>query len=209
MMTQYMRNPLVNLELTSHNGSMPKADRRISRTRRLLTDALIQLTLERGFENISLRDLTERADIGYATFFRHYPDKESLLNAILEESIATLIGIATPLVTQPKQMIAAMFTALLEHPERYQMLLKTRHINQLLSRAMLFGSSLFIAQNAAQIPSNIPAELAARHVIGATINLIEWWLEQTPRASPEQMGEIINSLIMQPLHQSAANASGV
>ena len=39
-----------------------KQDRRIRRTRRLLKESLIQLMQEKEFMNISVREVTERAD---------------------------------------------------------------------------------------------------------------------------------------------------
>src|SRR5205809_797707 len=47
-------------------------DRRVRRTQQLLAEALIALTLEKGYEAVTIRDITKRADVGYATFFRHY-----------------------------------------------------------------------------------------------------------------------------------------
>jgi AcrR family transcriptional regulator len=44
--------------------SAPIQDRRIRRTQHLLAQALIALTLEKGYEAVTIRDLTERADIG-------------------------------------------------------------------------------------------------------------------------------------------------
>jgi AcrR family transcriptional regulator len=179
--------------------TIAKTDRRISKTRWQLAEAFIQLALERDYEQITLRDLTEHAKVGYATFFRHYPDKESLLNTILEESIEVLINGILPLSNQPEQMITMLFKQLLEDPKRYQMLLKTRHISHLLERVLTIGSIIFMQQVAPRLKPNIPPELAARHVIGATLNLIEWWLEQPIKEPPERMGELINALIMQPI----------
>ena len=58
---------------------METKDRRVKRTRNLLRDALIALSLEKGFDNITIQDITERADIAYRTFFRHYSDPTELL----------------------------------------------------------------------------------------------------------------------------------
>ncbi len=199
-----MRSPLGSLESSRHNACMvaiAKTDRRISKTRWQLTQAFVDLALERDYEQITLRDLTERAKVGYATFFRHYPDKESFLNAILEESIGILIGSIAPLSNQPERIIRVVFEQLTEQPKRYQMLLKTRHISHLLERVLAVGSVLFIQQLGPHLKPNIPPELAARHAIGAIINLIEWWLEQPTRETPERMGELINALIISPMQQ--------
>ncbi len=58
---------------------MESQDRRIKRTQQLLAKALIALTLEKGYEVVTIRDITEWADVGYATFFRHYYSKDALL----------------------------------------------------------------------------------------------------------------------------------
>jgi AcrR family transcriptional regulator len=50
---------------------MDTHDRRVKRTQSALAKALIALTLEKGYDAVTIRDITERADIGYATFFRH------------------------------------------------------------------------------------------------------------------------------------------
>src|SRR5437879_10701472 len=71
-------------------------DRRVRRTQHLLARALIALTLEKGYETVTIRDITERADIGYATFFRHYRDKEELLEDVLDVVLAALIDLLCP-----------------------------------------------------------------------------------------------------------------
>src|SRR5689334_4808121 len=58
---------------------MARSDRRIVRTRNLLAQALVALTLEKNYDAVTIREITDRAEIGYATFFRHYPDKDALL----------------------------------------------------------------------------------------------------------------------------------
>ena len=63
---------------------MAVRDRRVERTENLLANALIALSLEKGYEAITIRDITERADIGYATFYRHYHDKDELLAEVVE-----------------------------------------------------------------------------------------------------------------------------
>jgi AcrR family transcriptional regulator len=54
-------------------------DRRIVKTKRLLENALVKLMIEKGFDKISIKDLTEEADINRGTFYLHYKDKYDLL----------------------------------------------------------------------------------------------------------------------------------
>lgn len=56
-------------------------DRRITRSKRALRDALIELMEERGFDGFTVNDLCVRADLNRGTFYNHYHDKEALLAA--------------------------------------------------------------------------------------------------------------------------------
>lgn len=56
-----------------------RQDRRVGRTKRRLKEALLTLIRERGYDGITVEELTERADIGRSTFYSHYTSKEGLL----------------------------------------------------------------------------------------------------------------------------------
>jgi AcrR family transcriptional regulator len=56
-------------------------DPRIRRTRQLLQGALSTLMQTKGFDEISVQDITDAATVNRATFYDHYTDKFSLLEA--------------------------------------------------------------------------------------------------------------------------------
>ncbi len=59
---------------------VPKSvDRRVRKTRRALSRALIELVLEKGYEDVSVQDILDRADVGRSTFYAHFESKEMLL----------------------------------------------------------------------------------------------------------------------------------
>lgn len=58
-----------------------KTDRRIVRTKKDIKETFISLLEEKGFEKISVSDLTEHANINRGTFYLHYQDKYDLLAA--------------------------------------------------------------------------------------------------------------------------------
>jgi len=55
-------------------------DLRVQRTHKLIQEALIELTIQKGFPNVTVRDITRQAGINRATFYRHYQDKFDLLD---------------------------------------------------------------------------------------------------------------------------------
>lgn len=62
-----------------------QTDRRVQRTRRALRDALISLMTERGWDEVSVQDICDRADIGRSTFYVHFQNKEELLDGGLSD----------------------------------------------------------------------------------------------------------------------------
>src|SRR2546430_3492518 len=65
-------------------------DRRVQRTRKLLQDALVSLMIEKGYEATTVQDIIDRANVGRATFYAHFADKETLLVSRLEDLRAML-----------------------------------------------------------------------------------------------------------------------
>jgi len=62
-----------------------KTDRRIMRTRERLGDALIALMHEQNFDDITVKDVLDRAGVSRSTFYVHYSDKDDLLLSDVED----------------------------------------------------------------------------------------------------------------------------
>src|SRR5687768_13411706 len=80
-------------------------DLRVRRTRKLLQKALLEAASEKGFAHVSVRDITERAMVNRATFYRHYEDKYDLLTQYMKELSEMIESdpMENPLVTPPSQ----------------------------------------------------------------------------------------------------------
>lgn len=99
--TRKVRMPLAELEtvdtaLRTESSHEPTAvacqiDRRITRSKKALRVALIELMEERGFDSITVNDLCARADLNRGTFYNHFQDKEHLLEAFEAEVMTDLV----------------------------------------------------------------------------------------------------------------------
>jgi AcrR family transcriptional regulator len=67
-------------------------DPRIRRTRQLLQGALLQLMRTKSFDEVSVQDITEAATVNRATFYDHYTDKFSLLDAMVAGGFHKLLA---------------------------------------------------------------------------------------------------------------------
>jgi len=185
---------------------MNPTDRRVRRTQKSLGDALIDLALEKDYDEITIQEITDRADIGYRTFFRHYSDKDELLNDVLstvKEEMRALMGpppfefFMDPKVQAddlPNSKI--LFEHVQENSDLYQVLLfSNRGLVQPLKD---FAIQEFKANYGVFLETDIPFDILTNHMISAMITLLRWWLDNDMCYSPEEMGKYAFRLIIRP-----------
>lgn len=66
---------------------MSKVDRRIIKSQEAIKKAVIELMNEKGFDAITIKDISDRANVNRATIYLHYQDKFDLLDKLIEEHI--------------------------------------------------------------------------------------------------------------------------
>ncbi|MGK5555243.1 TetR/AcrR family transcriptional regulator [Actinomadura kijaniata] len=69
-----------------------RRERKKAATRQAIADAALELFLERGFEQVGVRDVAERADVSTTTLFAHFPSKEALVFDREEDVEAALVA---------------------------------------------------------------------------------------------------------------------
>lgn len=172
-------------------------DRRIQRTHSLLSQALLTLAERDGYDAVTIRDITDYADISYSTFFRHYPDKDALLLRVLQTAIEELrAGIGDH--DQPEVSGTMLFRRVAENAALYRALLGGLNSSAMVQRVQsMIVNEILRALKPGAAPG-IPPEIAANHVAAATLALVKWWLDASMPYPPERMGAIYASLIIQP-----------
>ncbi len=69
---------------------MSKVDRRITKSQEAIKKALTELMSEKSFDDITIQDIADRADVNRGTIYLHYTDKYDLLDKLIEEHINKL-----------------------------------------------------------------------------------------------------------------------
>ncbi len=101
------------------NKSERKLDPRVIRTRGLLRESLMSLIPEKGFDALTVQDITDRATLNHATFYLHYRDKYDLLNQIIESVLQEVATLPIPVHADPDlRAIQQVFVQLFEHVAR-------------------------------------------------------------------------------------------
>jgi AcrR family transcriptional regulator len=65
---------------------------RVKRTRDLIINAFISLVTKKGFDSITVKDITTAATINRATFYAHFTDKYALLDTVIVEKFSEIFS---------------------------------------------------------------------------------------------------------------------
>lgn len=179
-----------------------KLDRRIARTRRALGNALIELIMELGYDKISIRDLTERADIGYATFYRHYKSKDELLTRYLSSILLEVANELKPEKSHYEQNVE-VFNLLAKYKDAVLIGLSLPRDHQAMIPLWQVVDDIVTDLYLARDESVIPLKVSVNHIIRSVAEMVRWWLTEGQDYSPEQMARMQNDLIITVTEQVA------
>jgi AcrR family transcriptional regulator len=168
-----------------------KPDRRVSRTRRLLRQALMELILERGYNAVTIEDITERADLGRTTFYLHFHDKEELLVESLEEIAEELkIQVEETANSQTEEgdryhnPVSVVFRQVDANRDLYRIILQGEGSTKAASRIRDIieeAATEFFARHMSgftSAPPEIPKGVMAGYFAGAMLGFVMLWLEK-------------------------------
>lgn len=195
----------------------PKVDRRSLRTRQALRNALLALIKEKGFEAVSVEEITERANLGRATFYLHYQDKEDLLLDEFREIASNRVELLSEIPVSiwksnkdslelsdgraPVMPLLLVFEHAVQNAELYRILLKGQSSQRIAGqiREIIAESINAIIQTRIQsdpppAPMEVPVELLAAYFSGALMSSLNWWLEQGTLPEPEEMARMFQHL---------------
>ena len=180
-----------------------KVDRRVRRTRELLRSALISMTLEKGYDRVTVQDIIDRADVGRSTFYAHFRDKEDLLTFGLEE----LRGAFHPdqhhaggshAGTPAASPTLAVFEHFGRNREVWRAMAGTRGSEVFIRHLHRFLSELLGGQLQGRAPkeeTQVPLDAVVEFAVNALVGLgVRWWLEKDVPYSAEEMDQLYQRL---------------
>ncbi len=170
-------------------------ERRRQQTRKLLIDTTVQLVLEKGYEAITIQDITDRADLGRGTFYIHFKDKEDVLWTAIQSLIREMEAEAHQQFAGklPKQAEYYGLLNIFRHAEKnrdlYRVVLSGQGSAVLTERVQDLLADVFRydIENRRDPKAAVPGEVIAQMMTGLIARLIGWWLRAGDKYSAEQM----------------------
>jgi AcrR family transcriptional regulator len=177
-------------------------DLRVKRSQLFIREALIDLIEQRGFDALSVREITERAMVSRATFYRCYKDKYDLVEQIYEEAIRALFDSVSEAGTEhPPQIWVRFFEHIAEYERLYRALLGRKGSPWFLLK--MRSSLIELFKQYAQLPALTSAnhtraayidEYVRDLMVALLLETIIWWLEQGRPVTPPEMAWRCTSL---------------
>ncbi|WP_142669913.1 TetR/AcrR family transcriptional regulator [Alteribacter lacisalsi] len=179
-----------------------KADRRVRRTKERILETLAVLIEEKGLNGVTVKDLTERADINRGTFYLHYQDKYDLLekseSALIREigRISAGINYTDPAIwdesTAPPEAAAAYFACLKQHGSFLKAIMgpKGDPAFQDKLKKLMIDNIKKAAGN--QLPATF--EYLTAFMVSAHLGVVQHWLETGMKEAPKEMAALLVSM---------------
>ncbi|MCK2216907.1 TetR/AcrR family transcriptional regulator [Actinomadura sp. ATCC 31491] len=178
--------------------------RQAAHTRRLIRRTLIELVEEKGFADVSVADIAHRAMIDRSTFYRHYRDKDDLVEQIFNEIAGEPgAGGEAPGGGTPDRIgwWTEMFEHFGRHAELYRALLgpggspvfaaRLRERCAQVARRRMRVMSGPEGAGEPGVPEDLVFVLAANLIVGTAA----WWLDSPLRYTPGQMARAVVRLL--------------
>jgi len=182
-----------------------RPDRRVSKTKRALHEALVALIRERDYEDIAIQEILDRANVGRSTFYTHYRDKDELLVSCIHDMIRS-VSPASSTGNASSDDLTWFSLPILEHHDQHRLSVERRlsgstravlheHLRHVLAglvRDRVRKSQL--SGRGAEAPQ-IPPELLAPYVSSTFVLVLNWWLDNRVALRAREVHELFQSLV--------------
>lgn len=187
-------------------------DLRVVRTKKSIRDALVELIEEKGFDAVTVKDITARAQINRGTFYAHYQDKYDLLNKCEEEIMLTMSQIAEQNITSittelengspasaPFTIAIVMLDYINENSGFMKAVLGPRGDLSFQTKLKDFMWRTIFEKNPNALIKKenlrVPVHYLVSYIASAHLGLIQQWLNSGRKESPEEIALILTTIM--------------
>lgn len=188
-----------------------KVDLRVIRTKQSIREALVELIEKKGFDALTVKDITTTAKINRGTFYAHYQDKFDLMAKCEDEIMAEMSRIAkqhfpevmTALETNspdsaPHTLIISVFEYLNENNAFMSAVLGPKGDLSFQTRLKEFmWKTLFGNNPEAPLKEKkllVPGNYLVSYVASAHLGVIQHWLDSGRKESPQEIARILSTI---------------
>lgn len=180
-------------------------DRRQRKTREAIFHAFTELLSQKDFNQITVGEIIEVADIGRATFYAHFETKDYLLKAFCEELFCHIFDAEKDDPHGHRHIFDcdgadSVFLHLFQHLRNND--------NNILALLASQNNGLFLNYFRANLdtlvesqlslfecPASIPRAFWKNHIISTFVETLKWWIASGMKETPEMITEYFFSVV--------------
>jgi AcrR family transcriptional regulator len=180
----------------------PKDDRRSLRTKRTLHEALMSLMLEKRYDDITVQDILDRADVGRSTFYAHYKDKDDLMISNFMRLMDYLEGAVAQTSGETLRLLPTreLFEHVQENHQLFRAVINGRGLELFIEKGQEYWSQKIAADLQRRLPPGqqpaVAIPVMAQFVAGTLVGMLLWWLNKKMPYTPAEMDSMLEKLIM-------------
>lgn len=193
-------------EETTHQKSS-NVDRRVRKTKKALKDCLIQLLKTKKLQDITVREISEMADINRGTFYLHYKDVYDLVNQIENEFAEEFDSIlqhysAGELTENPSLFFNEFYPFIQENRELITVLISNNGSLNFENRvkSIIGNQALKKWMNAQGSGASEYLAPFFSYMVSGCIGLVHYWLESGMKETPQAMSYMTAAFISEGMH---------
>ena len=166
---------------------MSTQDRRITKTRKAIYAAFLQLLNQKNFETITVQEIIDLADVGRSTFYSHYESKELLLDELCRYLFHHLFE------REKNISIEAYLTHIFLHFKKNQdhvtslLFSKNDYFLRQLQKELEHHVYPMVAEDLRVSYPNIPSSFLKHFVVTNFIETLTWWLKNGKSYKEDQV----------------------
>ncbi|MFC4807803.1 TetR/AcrR family transcriptional regulator [Paenibacillus sp. GCM10023250] len=175
-------------------------DRRILKTRQAIQNALIELMAEKDFEQITINDISQKADLNRGTLYLHYADKYDLLDQCIKDHLNQMVNHCVLSHTEEQcsdivQSPLPLFQYLEKHYLFYSSMLSNKGLicfrEQLVS---MVKSGIEERLKVEGFRGESKPEVAIQYMTSAFVGVVEWWINTNMPFTPKEMAKQLKDI---------------
>lgn len=182
---------------------MTAQDRRITKTRKAIYNAFLQLLNLKDYETITVQEIIDLADVGRSTFYSHYESKELLLDELCQKLFHHLFERNNQL--SPQDYLAHIFQHFKKNQDHVTSLLlsKNDYFIRQLHKELEHDVYPMLADELIQAHPNIPHSYLKHLVVTNFIETLSWWLKN----GKSYTGQEVVQFYLEILHANSIRTS--
>ena len=166
---------------------MTAQDRRITKTRKAIYAAFLQLLNQKNFETITVQEIIDLADVGRSTFYSHYESKELLLDELCRYLFHHLFERVGNLTIE--EYLTHIFSHFKKNQDHVTSLLfsKNDYFLRQLQKELEHHVYPMVAKDLQVSYPSIPASYLKHFVVTNFIETLTWWLKKGKSYKEDQV----------------------